>query len=131
MPHLPNHKEQLQQRIIDLESKQLQEWASVKAEASDLFDQLTPAHIVKNILVELTKAPEIKHNLMNSAIGMGAGYLSKRILFGPNPGKVMQVAGSFVEMSVAGIVAKNTDKLSEVILDKMTHWFSDTDVKGN
>jgi len=116
-------KKQLQERIERLQQEQAREWPHLKTEANLLFESMKPVNIVKDMLLELTKVPEIKHNILNSAIGMGAGYVSKRVLFGAHPSKVLNILGSFMEMSVSGLVAKNTEGLSGVIIDKVGQWF--------
>lgn len=117
------NKKLLQERIERLHQEQAREWPLLKTEANLLFESMKPVNIVKDMLVELTKVPEIKHNILNSAIGMGAGYVSKRVLFGAHPSKVMSILGSFMEMSVSGLVSKNTEGLSGVIADKVGQWF--------
>lgn len=117
-------KAELKALIANLEQTQSKEWPLLKVEANLLFESFKPANIVTDIIIELTKNPEVKHNLLNTALGMGAGYVSKRLVQGGSPGGVMRIFGSLVEMSVSGVVAQNSDGLSEVIIQRVAKWFA-------
>jgi len=77
------------------------------------YESLRPVNLIKNALREVVSAPEVKTNLVSSAIGLAAGFLVKK-LFTRNAGPLAKIAGSFIETFVANKVANNADGIKAI-----------------
>lgn len=53
-----------------------------------LLNDLKPANILKNTLQEVQESTSLKHNLLKVAIGLGAGYFSRKMVIGKSAGFV-------------------------------------------
>ncbi|TRX37546.1 hypothetical protein [Flavobacterium restrictum] len=108
-----NQTEILQQTIALLEEKQKNEFIALKLQFQETYDSLKPLNLLKSAFTEMTTAPVIKNNLVNNAIGLATGYLSKRVLFGTSLNPIKRVVGTLLQFIVSNVVTKevNTSKL--------------------
>lgn len=102
---------QLDAAILQLE--QQKDW-----QEKDLIDHfkktkesLSPMNLVKSGIEELTGSPEIRDNVFNAAIGVGTGFVTKKLLVGKSDSLFKKILGGAVEFGVANLVAKNSDKI--------------------
>jgi hypothetical protein len=86
------------------------------------YENIQPINIIKNQLSKLMSSPGLQNDATGTAIGLGAGLLSKKIYEGDSPNIFKQFMGSAIELGVAKVVANNSDKIKEVaaaFLDKL------------
>ena len=76
---MKNESVALNEMIDLLQSKQAGELALLKEQFYCTYESLKPINLIKNTIHELTESPDIKTNLLNSAIGLTTGFLSKKI----------------------------------------------------
>ena len=96
---------QLQLRIKMLKEKEVLQRNALKETACSTFESLTPINLLKSGLKELTSGPEIKRSLLNTAAGIGAGILGKRILIGGSKNIFKRFLGMFVQGGLTDLVA--------------------------
>ena len=115
-----NNAEELQNAIVQLERKIEVDEAALKYEFQETYESYRPANILKNTLAEVSASPKFRHNLLNVVIGLGAGYLSQKLVIGRSAGLLKRIAGTALQFGVTALVAKAGDN------DK-----ADTTKKGN
>ncbi len=98
--------EDLKLKIAELEKKKELEEAAVKSEFKETYETYKPANIIKNTLVEVSASPKFKHNMLNIALGLGAGYLSRKLVVGRSAGLLKRVVGTALQFGVTSLVAK-------------------------
>jgi hypothetical protein len=96
----------LKEVIADLEKKKEVEEAAMKSEFHATYETYKPANILKNTLSEVSASPKFRHNLLNVALGLGAGYLSRRLMVGRQAGLLKRVIGTAVQFGVTSLIAK-------------------------
>ncbi|MEO6134231.1 MAG: hypothetical protein ABIP35_03695, partial [Ginsengibacter sp.] len=72
----------LQTAIKRLERKRSVQEEELKDKAHELFESLKPTNILKHTLQEVRESTPLKHNLFKVALGLGAGYLSQKMIVG-------------------------------------------------
>jgi hypothetical protein len=85
------------------------------------YENHQPANFIKNQFKKLLSF-ETPTDPTGTAMGFGAGLLSKKIYEGSAPNIVQQFLGSALEFGVAKVVANNSDKIKEVasnFIDKL------------
>lgn len=97
----------LKKAIQQLESKKKLEEVLLKDHFHDTIESFKPANILKNTVSEVAASPTFKHNLLNVALGLGAGYLSKKIVVGRNSGILVRTLGTALQFGVTSLLAKN------------------------
>jgi len=86
------------------------------------YENLQPINIIKNQLRKLISSPDLQNDATGTAMGLGAGLLSKKIYEGGSSNIFKQFLGTALEFGVAKVVANNSEKIKEVasgFLDKL------------
>lgn len=103
---------ELREIIRLLEIEKLHKLESLKAEANLVIQSLKPENIIKNSIQNVLNSSNLKENLINGAIGLVTGYLSKKILVGGgehNP--IKNILGNLIQFGIASLVSKNADEV--------------------
>lgn len=103
--------EALKQTIVFLENKQAHEYSQLKEHFHVAFESLKPVNLIKKTLSEVSASPDIKDNILNNAIGLTTGYLSRKVLLGSSLNPVKNILGTVLQFAVANIVSKHTDNI--------------------
>jgi hypothetical protein len=101
-----HNAEELKSAIIELERKKNVEEAEIKYQFKQTYEALKPANILKNTVSEVAASPKFRHNLLNIAIGLGAGYLSKKVVVGRSAGLLKRTLGTALQFGVASLISK-------------------------
>ena len=56
---------------------------------------------------------EHKEELFNGLIGLGSGFLSRKLILGKTNGFVGKTVGKAIQWGMAGLVSKNAEKIKE------------------
>ena len=99
--------EDLKEAIKELEAKKLITEEALKRQFHETVDTFKPSNILKNTVSEVSASPQFKHNLLNLALGLGAGYLTRKIAVGKKAGLFAKTIGTALQFGVASLVAKN------------------------
>ena len=75
-----------------------------------ILEDLKPTNILKNTLHEVQESTPLKHNLLKVAIGLGAGYFSRKMVIGKSAGIVKKALGTALQYGITNFVAKKDDK---------------------
>ena len=98
--------EELKEVIAELEKKKDTDEAAMKYQFQETYESYKPSNILKNTLSEVSASPKFRHNLLNVALGLGAGYLSRRLMVGRQAGLLKRVIGTAVQFGVTTLIAK-------------------------
>lgn len=84
-----------------------------EAELQDQFHSILvsfkPTNILKNTIHEVQESPELKHNLFKVALGLGAGYFSRKMVVGKSAGIVKKALGTALQYGITQFVAKKNE----------------------
>lgn len=103
--------EELKDRIAELELLQQQEQADLKKHLHVIRENLRPANIIMNTVKEVAVSPGIKTKFIGALLGLAAGYLAKKAVFGSTSNPLKKMAGNLIQMGLAGTISQNTDSL--------------------
>lgn len=84
-----------------------------------VLEELKPTNILKNTLHEVQESTTLKHNLLKVAIGLGAGYFSRKMVVGKSAGIVKKALGTALQYGITNFIAKK-DNSNEDQLDYPT-----------
>jgi hypothetical protein len=113
MPKITTAAE-LKEAIRLLEIEQKVEGALLKEQFKITYESLRPANLIGTTIKELTTLPDLKGNLLTTALSLGAGYLSKKAAVGNTPNPLKQLLGTFLQMGVTSLVSKNSDTIKSI-----------------
>lgn len=72
----------------------------------ELAEDLKPKNILKHTIHEVQESTELKHNLLKVAIGLGAGYFSRKLVVSKSAGFVKKALGTALQYGITNFVAK-------------------------
>lgn len=102
--------EQLQMAIKTLEDRKEVQLHELKRESRSLFEAMRPINLIKSTLKEAMASPEVKSSLLNTAIGMGSGFVAKKLFLG-GTGLLSKLLGPIVQKVVSSKVTRNADDI--------------------
>ena len=100
--------------IMDAEKKNANDLLLLKEQFHLTKESLQPLQLMKNFFREVTTSPEIKTNVVNNAIGLGTGLLTKQLIVGGSHSPVKKVLGTLLEFAVANSVSKHVSDIKEM-----------------
>ncbi|MFT3936673.1 MAG: hypothetical protein QM726_23815 [Chitinophagaceae bacterium] len=101
----------LQARIAELEVESVKLEEQMKHSAQLVLHDLKPANLIKDAFKSTIQSPGLGKNLLGGALGLAAGFLSKKIFVFGSKNIVKKAVGTVVELGVAKVVANNADKV--------------------
>jgi hypothetical protein len=96
--------------IEKLERKRILLEENIKEDVHAILEGLKPSNILKNTLHHFQESSEIRSNLLKVALGLGAGFFSKKLLVGKSAGMLKKTLGIALQYGIAALVAKKKDK---------------------
>ena len=125
-------RETLKEAIARLETRQKEDIRLIKADMDDAYESLKPVHVVKALVSEVFTSPDIQKNLLQSAVGLGAGYLAKRAVVGKSHNPIKQLMGYLVQVGVSNVVNSNSDEIQSKgsnLLERLIKRYKSSDTK--
>jgi hypothetical protein len=107
----PSQSSLIKSEISFLKSRQKVELGLLKVQFQKTTEHLKPINLLKDTLNEVSESPDLKNNLINSAIGLSTGFISKKLIIGNTSNPIKNLFGTIFEYAVANVVAKNPEKI--------------------
>ena len=104
-----NNTSDLHIAIKKLESKRLLMEEDLQDRFHAIVEGLKPTNILKNTLHEVQESTVLKHNLLKIALGLGAGYFSRKLVVGKSAGLIKKVLGTALQFGITQFIAKKDD----------------------
>lgn len=95
--------------IKRLERKKLLLEEDLKEDFHEILVSFKPANILKHTIHEVQASTELKHNLLKVALGLGAGYFSRKLVVGKSAGIIKKAMGTALQYGITHFVAKKND----------------------
>ncbi len=95
--------------IRRLERKKMVMEEDLKDHMHIILENLKPANILKTTLHEVQESTPLKHNLFKFALGLGAGYFSRKMVVGKSAGLVKKALGTALQYGITQFVARKGD----------------------
>ncbi|MEO5595151.1 MAG: hypothetical protein ABIR15_16610 [Chitinophagaceae bacterium] len=102
----------LEARIEELEALSIQQELEMKHSVRAVIDDLKPVNLIKGAFSSTVKSPGFGKNLLRGALGLAAGFVSKKIFVMGSSNIVKKALGTVVELGVAKVVANKADKIT-------------------
>jgi len=103
--------EVLNELIMRVQKKRENEFELLKNNLHDVCESLRPLNLIKSVFTEVANSDEIKNNLTNNVVGLGTGFLLKKILLGSSDNFSQKILGLVIQFGVAKVVSKNFDDI--------------------
>ncbi len=124
----------LREAIVQLEKQHAVESAQLKAQFHLVSERLEPINLLKNTFKEAAASQDLKQDIINTSIGLGVGYLSKRFLKEDTKGPSKKLIAAGLLLGIAAVIAKNPEaakafgkNVLRLILHKSSESVSDSE----
>ncbi|CAM2945196.1 hypothetical protein [Flavobacterium frigoris] len=104
-----NATQNLSQTILLLEQKKTEELQSLQQQYLVVYESVKPLNLVKSALNKMTTSPDLKHNILNTVIGLSTGYISKKLLLGSTHNPIKRILGTVLQFAVTNLVARRNN----------------------
>ena len=95
--------------IKRLERKKFLLEENLKDDFHSVLESLKPANILKHTLHEVQESTELKHNLFKVALGLGAGYFSRKLVVGKSAGILKKALGTALQYGITNFISKKNN----------------------
>jgi hypothetical protein len=95
--------------ILQLESKQELEGILLKEQFLVAYESVKPINLIKSTFLEAAGSGDLQDNLINSSIGMSAGFISKMLFQGISGSPVKKIIGTALMFGIKNLVAHNPE----------------------
>jgi len=100
---------ELSQAIQLMEAEQSVLLLKVKENFFLAYESLKPVNIIGNILNEVTTSPYLTNNIIDTTIGLTAGYISRKVVVKKSAGILRKLFGAVLQFGVTNLVAQNPE----------------------
>lgn len=88
------------------------------------YESLRPINIIRSALKDLSSSPNLIDNILGTTIGLGTGYLTRKIVVGSSHNIFRSILGSIMQLSITNLVARNPDAIKSIGLFIFEHIFN-------
>jgi CRISPR/Cas system CSM-associated protein Csm5 (group 7 of RAMP superfamily) len=109
----------LKEAIQLLEAEKAANRKLLKEQFVNTYESFKPASLLRNTLQDISSSPNLIENILGTALGLGAGYLSRSILPGVTAMRFGKLLSPVLQLGVTNFVSKqsgNLRSLGEVML---------------
>lgn len=109
-----NETDSLNEMILLQEKKYEMDLAALKDQFHVAYESVKPINFIKTLFHEVTTSPEIQSDLGTDLIGLGTGFISKKLLVDSSDSTIKKVLGTVLQFAIANVVSKNTDTIKNI-----------------
>lgn len=102
----------LEVAIKRLERKRSLQEEEIRDHFHIILESLRPTNILKTTIQEVRESTPLKHNLFKVALGLGAGYFSRKLVIGKSAGLVKKALGTALQFGITQFIAKKDDDVN-------------------
>ncbi len=106
----------LKENILLMEFQQENNRILLKEEFKQTFEALRPVNLLKNTFHDLLQSPDFKDDLVDSALGIATGFISKKLVVGNTHNPLKQIMGVLLQLVITSIVTKNADGIKSSLM---------------
>lgn len=108
-----NSETGLRNAILQLESDRAEEGKKMRAQFHLAYESIKPVNLLKSAFMETAASQDLKDHILNTALSLTAGYLSKRLFAGDDSSSFKKLLGAVLSLGVTMAVAKNPEAVKE------------------
>jgi hypothetical protein len=117
----------LKETILQLELKQALELKLLRQQLHLTYESIKPINLVKNTFKEVVASEDLTDNIVNTSVGLAAGYVSKTLFEKASHSPFRKLLGTALLFGVTNLVSKNPQTIKAVglgVIDIIKHKLS-------
>lgn len=111
--------------IEELEKQKAEQENELQEKYREVLVSLKPRNIIANTIRDVQVSTPLKGSLLKLALGLGAGYVSKRMMIKQPAGTLSKVLGTALQYGIASLFAAGQpgENDQENLISKAGHFF--------
>ena len=101
----------LRDAITQLEIAHAEEGKMLKQQFHLAYESIKPMNLIKSTFKEAIESPDLKDNIINTSVGLAAGYLSKLLFVNISHSPIRKLLGIALQFGITQVVAKNPEAI--------------------
>jgi hypothetical protein len=112
-----NSTTDIKQLIRQLESQQAIDLQQLRVQMHATYENIKPINLVRNTFKEVVASEELTDNIVNTSVGLAAGYVSKTLFEKASHSPFRKLMGTALLFGVTNLVAKNPHTVKSIGTD--------------
>lgn len=108
------NKKHLQELIYNFENQQIADKIEMNNAFNVVVEKIKPFNILKSTLLDINNLPGLKNNLLDTTLGVAAGFLTKKVVLGKAQNPVKEMIGTLVQIGVTSLLSKHSNGLKSI-----------------
>lgn len=101
----------LKNAIILLEAQQSVLTIQLREQFFITYESLKPVNLIESTLNEIRLSPYLTNNIIDAAIGLTAGYLSRKAVIRESDSNLRKLFGAALQFGITNLVAQHPDNI--------------------
>ena len=112
-----NSATDIKQLIFQLENQQAIDLQQLREQLHQTYESIKPINLVRNTFKEVVASEELTDNIVNTSVGLAAGYVSKTLFEKASHSPFRKLMGTALLFGVTNLVAKNPHTVKAIGTD--------------
>lgn len=112
---MKNETDALNKAMIELQEKHVKELESLQERFLTTYDSIKPHNSGNGTIKDESTTSEIIGNIIGIAIGIGTGFLIKKLLVGRSHNPFRKLFGTMIHFAIANEVAKHNEGIKSTV----------------
>ena len=121
--------ESLKEKIAELERRQTEEGELFKEQLDITIKNIRPANILKNIVKEFYSSENLMDEIINTAISVTSGFVTKKIVVGKSKNQVLKLVGLAIQFGMTTLISKKFHVLKDKLNQIISHFLDEKEEK--
>ncbi len=91
-------------QLLEIEQKIFRQ--ELKEHVNVIKESLRPVNLIKSTMNEVASSDYIIDNMVGTALGIGTGYISRKLILGSSANPIRKLIGSALQLAVTTVTAK-------------------------
>jgi hypothetical protein len=109
-----NSTTDIKQLIRQLENQQAIDLQQLRVQMHATYENIKPINLVRNTFKEVVASEELTDNIVNTSVGLAAGYVSKTLFEKASHSPFRKLMGTALLFGVTNLVAKNPHTVKSI-----------------
>lgn len=128
---MKNETEAVNKVIFVLQQKRVKELELINEHLHSTYESLRPINFIKSTVKEISSSSEIKKNFLGVVVGIGTGFLLKKLLVGNSRDPALIMVGSVLEFAVVSVVPKQTEIIKSTGKKMLYRYLKNRKIQNN
>jgi hypothetical protein len=109
-----NSATSVRETILALEAQRARQGAIVREQLHLTYESIKPINLIRNTFKEVAASHELTDNIINTSVGLAAGYVSKTIFEKVSHSPFRRLLGTVLLFGVTNLVSKNPSTIRSI-----------------